>query len=266
MPLGGAAAGLILPWMVTSRGWSAVVAVAVVVPLAAILVAQIFRSQDRWRRLGQRPSSFCARESRLPGPFTSLRMGAGLPLLASVGGCLAVTQGILNAFLVSYLVSGLRLDLHAAGMVFAAMQVGGIAGRLGFGWLADRLASGVPVVRLAAAGSVAAVLSLSFAEPEWGFGTLVLLGTAIGVVGAGWNGVQLSEVARRSPAGAISETAAGATAFVFAGLVVGPAAFGLALAQIGSFPPVLAGLAVVPAVALALSFAVPPYAVPTSCS
>ena len=257
VPFGGVVAGLVLPWLVTRHGWVGVVLVTAAVPIAAVLTAQAFRGQADHNRIPGGATPMPGRRSGLLTPILTLRSGPGLPVLACVGGCLAVTQGVFNAFLIAYLAGDLGLAFSTAGVVFSAMQAGGFIGRLIFGWVADRLGSGVVVVRIAAAGSIASALVVAFADATWGASTLVALGAAIGIVGAGWNGVQLSEIARRSPPSAISETAAGATTFVFAGFVLGPAGFGLALSQVGSFSHVFAGLAVVPALALALSLAVP---------
>jgi len=232
------------------------VIVTAAVPLAAVLIAQLFRRQADDGRLPADATPLPVQRTGLLAPILTLRSGPGLPVLACAGGCLAVTQGVFNAFLIAYLAGDLGLAFSTAGIVFAAMQAGGFVGRLAFGWVADRLGSGVVVVRIAATGSIASALVLAIAQPGWGAATLIALGGAIGIVGAGWNGVQLSEIARRSPPSAIGETAAGATTFVFAGFVLGPAGFGLALAQVGSFAHVFAGLAAVPALALALSFAV----------
>jgi MFS family permease len=267
VPLGSAAAGLALPWLVVTSGWLAAIGCTILVMIAAVLFAQPFRhlaDGDRSTRLATgngtgRPRSFLL-------PLGALRQDTGLPRLASVGGCLAIVQGVLNAFLVTWMVNALSFDLHAAGLAFAVLQSGGIAGRLGFGWLADRLGSGVPVMRISALGSIATLLVLSAMRPEWPFAlVLVCCGTA-GVVAAGWNGVQLSEIARRTPAGLIGETAAGATSVVFFGLVAGPALFGLALAQAERFDAVFAAFALFPAVALALSLTVPRTPNPISSS
>lgn len=257
VPFSGVVAGLVLPWLVTRHGWTGVLLVTAAVPLAAVLIAQAFRNQVDHGRVRDAAYASHGGRVRLLGPILTLRSGPGMPVLACVGGCLAVTQGVFNAFLIAYLAGDLGLTFSTAGIVFAAMQAGGFVGRLIFGWVADRLGSGVPVVRIAAGGSIGSALVLAFAEPGWGAATLIVLGAAMGIVGAGWNGVQLSEIARRSPPSAISETAAGATTFVFAGFVLGPAGFGLVLAQVGNFADVFAGLAVVPALALLLSLAVP---------
>jgi MFS family permease len=266
VPLGAAGAGIILPWLVTGYGLTAAIACTVLVMITAAALAQPFRRLTDDERSTMLPTGL---PTGLPGeetkklavvllPLRLLRQVPGLLCLASVGGCLATVQGVLNTFLMIWMVTALSLDLHTAGFGFAALQAGGIVGRLGFGWLADRVGSGVPVIRISSLGSIAALLGLSLVRPDWPFALLALFFGAVGIVVAGWNGVQLSEIARRTPAGLIGETAAGATSLVFSGLVAGPAIFGLMLARSSRFDVVFAAFALVPAVAFVLSLAVGP--------
>jgi hypothetical protein len=56
-----------------------------------------------------------------------------------------------------------------------------------------------------------------------------------GATAIGWNGVQLAEIARRSPSGRAG-TVTGASGFItFAGVVVGPPSFALLAATTGSY-------------------------------
>jgi hypothetical protein len=57
----------------------------------------------------------------------------------------------------------------------------------------------------------------------------------IGATAVGWNGVFHAEAARLSPPGMASVVAAGTTFFVFAGVLIGPAAFAAAYSGIGSY-------------------------------
>ena len=91
----------------------------------------------------------------------------GLPRLAFVGACFAVGQGCWFAFLVTYLVTELRLSLTAAGLVFAVMQATGVFGRILLGWVSDRLGSGLPTLRAVAVTSAATSLALALTGPGW---------------------------------------------------------------------------------------------------
>ncbi|MEP7275831.1 MAG: MFS transporter, partial [Betaproteobacteria bacterium] len=86
-------------------------------------------------------------------------------------------------------------------------------------------------------GIVAGGCSLAMATAQTGWPVAALLGLA-GVFGGtaiGWNGVQLAEVARHSPAGAAGAVT-GASGFItFSGVVAGPLLFALLAVITGSY-------------------------------
>ncbi len=259
VPLGGAAAGVLLPAVAARGGLEAAVGVALAVLLATVALAQLFRGrvdERRDRTLRWRPGLFLTTRN-LGLPLRALRARPGLLRLAAVGGGLACCQGTLNAFLVTYLVAGQGRELAAAGTAFALLQAGGVGGRLLLGWLADRLGSALTVLRGAALASVAAMLALAAAGPELPQLLLLALAGLAGASVAGWNGVHLGEIARRAPGGQVGEASAGAAMLAFVGLVVGPALFATVLQAGGGFVAGLAVLALVPAAAFLFSLRLP---------
>ena len=64
---------------------------------------------------------------------------------------------------------------------------------------------------------------------------LLLLAAVGGVAVSGWNGVQIAEVARRSPPGLVGETAAGSVILVFVSNMLAPVAFAAFVALTGRF-------------------------------
>jgi hypothetical protein len=57
----------------------------------------------------------------------------------------------------------------------------------------------------------------------------------LGASTIGWAGVVYAEVGRRAPPGRTAEASGGVTAVMFAGIVIGPAIFGLIVRTTGSF-------------------------------
>jgi sugar phosphate permease len=139
------------------------------------------------------------------------------------------------SFLVVYLTEALRWSLVAAGFALAVATVGGVAGRVLWGVVADRYIR--PRVLLGLLGVIGGACSLATAAyPASGPVTpLLILAAVFGATAIGWNGVQLAEVARLSPpgeAGAIT----GATGFIgFSGIVVGSPLFGFLAAATGDY-------------------------------
>ena len=101
--------------------------------------------------------------------------------VALVGACFAVGQGCWFAFLVTYLVTELRLSLTSAGLVFAVMQAAGVLGRILLGWVSDRLGSGLQTLRAVAVTSAATSLALALTSPGWPAWAIALLASIGGV-------------------------------------------------------------------------------------
>ena len=78
-------------------------------------------------------------------------------------------------------------------------------------------------------------VAMAATTPAWPVATVLVLAAVFGGTAIGWNGVQLSEVARLAPAGSAGKVT-GATGFVtFAGVVVGPSSFALIATLTGSY-------------------------------
>jgi MFS family permease len=236
-PAGGVLAGLALPPVLELGGWGATLAFAVGVALLAIVAVQPLR---HWIDAGRDP-----KQPLTPGAFLTLR-NITTPLsivqatpelrrLGFVGACLAVGQGCWISLLVTYLVLDLGLSLAAAGVLFAIMQITGIPGRVGLGYLADRLGSARGVLIAVAVSSAATSLLLAVTSTSWPLWSLALLAGGAGVTVSSWNGLQVAEIARHAPPHRLGEAASGATLLVFIGYVVGPAACAALVAITGRF-------------------------------
>ena len=253
-PLGSAAAGLLLPAIVAAYGWRwALIATAAISALSALAAEPWRRRIDRERAAPREnlvAALFSLRSAILP--FRVIASRRALRWLAGTGFSFACVQGCLFGFYVTYLNATLDMSLTAAGTAFAVLQAAGMVARVGMGFLADRLGSGVRALILLGVGSslaalLAAALSLRLSWP------LVLVASAvIGVVGVSWNGVFLAEVARLAPEGRVSEVTAGTTLLTFLGYVAAPAAFTAAIPVLGGYGPCFLAIAVLPLVSVAV--------------
>jgi MFS family permease len=235
--LGGVFAGLALPAVAAIGGWSGTVGFAVVmVAVFAVAVQPLRARADDLRDRGQRldVAAFLSFDN-LTRPIRALRLVPGLLPFALGGGLLTITQGCWNTFLVTFLVADLDYDLASAGAIFAVMQASTIGGRLAMGWLADRLGSGLVVMRIVSVGGFVVTGMLALARPEWPVWAVALIAALSGVGVCGWNGVSLSEIAFRAPRHMIGEAAAGAILMITIGHIVGPSAFAVLLALSGRF-------------------------------
>lgn len=144
-------------------------------------------------------------------------------------------QRCVLSFTVVYLVAEGSMSLVEAGVMLSVVQVGGSVSRICWGWLADRLGSSLTVLMIICLITIGSTLALVFFDPKWNKMLIYMLFFMIGVTAVGWNGVFHAEAARLSPSGMASVVAAGTTFFVFAGVLIGPAAFAAVYGGIGSY-------------------------------
>ncbi|WP_332696597.1 MFS transporter [Bosea sp. (in: a-proteobacteria)] len=237
VPAGGIIAGLALPPIVAAYGWRASLLFSALLVVAVILVVQPMRSQidaGRERQQSLAPGAFLSLSNVLE-PLRALRGSASVMRIAAVGACLAIGQGIWFAYLITFAVSELGYDLRAAGLAFALMQATGVLGRVLLGWVADRMRATIRLLALVCLASGLTSLALMLATPTWPSWLFYALAAVAGITVSSWNGVQIAEIARRSPAGRIREAASGATVVVFLGYVAGPLSFALLVATTGRF-------------------------------
>ncbi|GAA5235169.1 MFS transporter [Verticiella sediminum] len=238
VPLGGMVAGLLIPLVIVLAGWRiALFVCALVVLLPTLLTWRLSPALDGTAGKKGRLFAVPTRESlrMLRVPLAALADNPGLLKMSVVGSLFAASQSCWFAFTVIYLVDRLGFSLSLAGAVFAVMQVGGVIGRVALGWLSDQLGSATATLSIAAILSAASTALLGVTSTQWPLWAIVLLAFVAGCSAAGWNGVQIAEVARRSPPRLIAETAAGAGILVSLVNIAAPTAFALFITATGHY-------------------------------
>jgi predicted MFS family arabinose efflux permease len=225
VPAGGALAGALVPPMVILWGWrgAALAVAAACLVLAATLQplrARFDADRDRSHRPGR----------DLAGPLRLVLRDPSMRRLAFLAGSFSAVQMAFVAYLVTFLVEAVQLDLVAAGAVLAVAQAAGIGGRILWGAVSGTLLSArwlLILLGLAMAVASAAVAGFGPATPVWVLYTVAVLfgGSAIG-----WNGVMLAELARIAPPGLAGVATGGSIFVTFAGVVLSPALFSAILA------------------------------------
>ena len=88
---------------------------------------------------------------------------------------------------------------------------------------------------IASIGSAVSTILLGFSTSAWPLWSFVVLAAFAGIAVSGWNGVQIAEVARRSPPELIGETAAGSVILIFMANMLTPVAFAAFVAITGRY-------------------------------
>lgn len=250
LPFGGALGAALLPALAVALGWrAATVAAAALSALAALALLAVYRDPP-----GTPP---IARGGTVSTVRAVLR-ARDLWLVAVATGVFAGMQTVWLAFFVLYLQGVVGVPLLQAARYLALAQVSGMAGRVVFGLLSDRVFGGRRRLPLAIAGCGSTVCSLAMAitGPGSSWAWLVSLALLFGFAGVGWNGVQhtlMAELAGTRAAG----TAVGLGLAVSSlGVTLAPPLFGWCVERAGGYGGPWVGLAITMVVGLALLGAV----------
>ena len=229
LPGGGALGALMMPPLAIAFGWRTAVAFsAAVVGALALLTWALYRDL---------PDPVSAGPARARTGFWTVLANRDLWLVGISTLIFAGVQTVFLSFLVLYLRDVVELPLLVAAKYLVAAQLSGVAGRVLFGLLSDRVFGGQRriVLAIAGLGSIACALLLSGTAPGTGPGLLVPLAAGIGFFGVGWNGVQhtlMAELAGPRAAG----TAVGlGLAISSLGVAVCPPVFGLVVERVGGY-------------------------------
>jgi MFS family permease len=223
VPAGAALAGALLPIAALRIGWHAAFTLVAATGLIIAAAAEATRAALDADRIPGRAMSIGA----VLAPLLHVLRTPALAELALTGFVYAALQVCLMSFLVVYLTETLHYSLVAAGFALTAANLGGIVGRIAWGAIADRQLA--PRALLGLIGVAAGFCAWSAAAFGAGWPVVAILGTCVlfGATAIGWNGVQLAEVARSSPAGQVGATTGAAGFVTFSGVMAGPPAFAL---------------------------------------
>jgi MFS family permease len=243
VPVGVALSGFCVPLLAIATNWMwtllilggcCVVVAAMALPIQAQMDADTANPGAPARR-----SAFLRDLlARLLEPFAVIWRHKPLRVLAAVSFILSGMQIALAAYLVSYLTASLAMTALLAGSVLALSQLGGVVGRIAWGYVADRFLRPLTMLALLAIVSASASLVTAslvhWSAPPSGL-FLALLMFVFGASASGWNGVYLAEVARQAPAGSVGMATSGTLACTFLGVLLGAPLFGLVASGSGSY-------------------------------
>jgi MFS family permease len=246
VPLGGIGASLMAPAVATLFGWRwALIATAA---MLAVLIVVLQMRRARWD--DDRTAATPIVANPLEG-IVGIWRRRTLRNLAIAGALLVIPQIGLTTFTVVFFVEEAGYSLIAAGFVLTASQVGGVAGRMFWGWMADLTRSCYTALAILCGVMIAAALSCFLVTPAWPLPLACLLFFVFGSTASGWNGAFMAEVARLVPFGLVSRTTAGALFYVNIGKMLGPLIVANAYAWSGRYAIAFGCLSVVTAAALA---------------
>jgi predicted MFS family arabinose efflux permease len=248
VPAGAALAGAALPALGIVFGWRiAFLAVAAAGVLVVIAAEPTRRALDV-----RNPDRKVLSVTAILAPLRLILRTPSILQLSLSGCAFAAVQTCLSSFLVVYLTDALGWSVVAAGLALTCTAAAAVPGRMIWGAIADRTRAATRV--LAVIGAIACVCGIALAAsgPTWPTAVLLLIATAYGASAIGWNGVQISEVARRAPAGSTASTIGASGFLTFSGVMVGPILFAALVGATGSYRPAFLACAIVSGIAAAV--------------
>jgi MFS family permease len=240
VPLGSMLAGAVVPPLALLGNWQlSLVAVAVVCLLCAGVSQSLRAELDSDRQPDTR-----IRWGSLIEPIRLVLAHRALLIMASCSFMFSMVQLSLTTYLVTFLHDDLSYGLVAAGLALSVTQLGGIGGRVVWGYVADRWLGARRMLVLLASMMALGALASAFLTTDTPHGVVIAILVGFGASAIGWNGVYLAEVARRAPPGMASMATGGTLAFTFLGVVVGPPMFGALSSLFGTYRAGFVGLMV----------------------
>jgi MFS family permease len=244
VPLGSLLAGAVVPTMLLMLSWHSSLAAVAAVCLLCAAVSQPLRGaldQDRQPELQMRWGSWIT-------PIRLVLAHRSLSTMAACSFMFSMVQLSLTTYLVTFLHDDLAYGLVAAGLALSATQLGGMVGRIAWGYVADRWLGAQRMLLLLASLMTAGALATATLTVDTPQAWVIAILIAFGASAIGWNGVYLAEVARRAPEGMASVATGGTLAFTFSGVVIGPPLFGALSTLFGTYRAGFVGLMVVASV------------------
>jgi MFS family permease len=240
VPLGSMLAGAVVPPLALLIQWQLSMVFVATLCLLCAWVSQALRGELD----SDRQADALIQWGSLIQPIRLVLAHRALFTMASCSFMFSMVQLSLTTYLVTFLHEDLSYGLVAAGLALSVTQLGGIGGRVVWGYVADRWLGARRMLLLLASMMAMGALASAFLTPETPQSLVIAILVTFGASAIGWNGVYLAEVARRAPVGMASMATGGTLAFTFLGVVLGPPMFGALSGLFGTYRAGFIGLMV----------------------
>lgn len=230
VPVGGMAAGILIPFLINGWGWQEMF---LILGSLCLIMAVLFQAVRRTFDANRNPKhriSFAQGYQTLRSVLVPQRSRELVYATFTFCGL----QGAFSAFFVTYLVEGVGLSLAEAGAVFAFAQGNSIIFRIALGWLAGIWGTRPVLAMLGVSMSLISIIC-GLITGSWPTLFISLAAAAFSATAISWHGVILAEVANLSKPGETATNTGGVLSFATAGQTAYPALFGLLLGLGGSF-------------------------------
>jgi MFS family permease len=229
VPLGGVLGSLLLPPLALLVGWREALLAEVPVIILLVFLLQIPRRQ--WDADIQPLRKLLGRA--LWQPFALLRDGP-MARLSVASFIYSGMQLCFVAFMTVHLTTIAGFDLVHAARALAVYQIVGAVTRPVWGWIADKFLTPGHTLAVHGFGMAAAAFAAGRFGADWPDWLIFIVVGVAGATAGGYTGVAYAEYAHLGGARRTEATGLG-TAVMFAGVLLIPSSFGLAVTALGGY-------------------------------
>ena len=224
VPIGGAIAGTLFPFLMYRFGWREAAIITGLIGFFVIVLAQLIQKKiDRpTLRSPELPQSLS-----LIKPIKFVFADRKLRELAVSSFAFSGMQMSLGSYLVVMLTEQAQLTVAVAGYALSVAMIAGVIGRLFWGGLADYGISPRRVLGFLGFLMGLSASAICFVNSEFSITLVYVLAFFFGASAVGWNGVYIAEVARIAPTGQTGMATGGSLAMTYSGVVLLPTSFWL---------------------------------------
>jgi len=231
VPLGIAAAGLIVPALLLAYNWRvALVCCAAMCVVCALGLQPTVGIFDRQVSRRETP-----RANALLSPLIKVWRNDQQRRLALTSLAYASTQVCFLVFLVTYLTLEHNLSLTLAALILSVAQVASVIARPFWGWVADQWGEPGKLFGLLGIAMFIACVLLALIPGESKSHAYFAVAILCSITAVAWNGVFYAELVRISAQDELATVTGGIQFFTFGGGVAGPVVFGLCVSITGSY-------------------------------
>jgi MFS transporter, ACS family, hexuronate transporter len=237
--IGGLMAAFLLPPVAIGFGWGVGLQLAAGIAFFTVLCFALF-----YRELPTEAGERATGRATSPRvPVSSIVRNPSFLATTGYAFVLMGVQGSAASYLTLSLHEEVRLSVVAAGAFLAVFQVGGIAGRVGWGFISDRVGRRGPVMLLVGLVAMVSCLAMAFAGEKTAIPLVAILAFLLGCSAMGWNGLYLTFLSESVPIHAAATAMGASLTISFVGMFFASPLFGLVADLTGSYGASWLGLA-----------------------
>ena len=224
VPIGGAIAGTLVPFLMYRFVWREAAIITGLIGFFVIVLAQLIQKKIDRPTLR---SPELAQSLSLIKPIKFVFADRKLRELAVSSFAFSGMQMSLGSYLVVMLTEQAQLTVAVAGYALSVAMIAGVIGRLFWGGLADYGISPRRVLGFLGFLMGLSASAICFVNSEFSITLVYVLAFFFGASAVGWNGVYIAEVARIAPTGQTGMATGGSLAMTYSGVVLLPTSFWL---------------------------------------